>query len=136
MLAGQNSGPVYHWVNDELWEAPASPTVNVPFGSVVNPFGCDVWVLPASFFEMTVVSTGASVFDIGVGSSATTRYDNILDGATGETTLRNIIGTKDGGTNGGRPVKWLENEYLNIAEQASAVEGLEGYMHILWTPVV
>lgn len=134
MLSGQFSGDLKHWVNDTLWEAPASPTVDVPFGSVLNPFGRDVWVFPESFFEMTVVSSGASTFDIGVGEATATNYDNIVDGVSGASTLRNVNGTTDAGTNGGRPVKWLEGAYLNIAERSGAVEGLKGYMHIIWAP--
>jgi len=134
LMSGQFSGTVYHYTHDELFEAPASPTVDVPFGSIQNPFGRDVWVFPESFFEMTVVSTGASTVDIGVGSSATTSYDNIIDGVSLASTLRNVNGNADGGTAGGRPVKWLEGEYLNIAEKSGAVEGAKGRMHVVWAP--
>lgn len=134
ILAGQFSGPVYHYVAEDLWEAPDSPTVDVPFGSILNPFGVDVWILADSFFEMTVVSSGASTIDIGVNAAATTKGDTVIDGASGASTLRNITGASDGGTNGGRATKWAAGAYLNIAEASGAVEGLKGRMHVIWTP--
>lgn len=134
MLVGQDSGPVYHWVNSESWTAPASPTVDVPFGSVLNPWGVDVWVFPTSFFEITTESTGASTVDIGTNASATTKGDNVIDGASGAAAI-NLTGSKNAGTNGGGVIKWAAGTYLNIAEASGAVEGLVGVMHVIWSPV-
>ncbi len=47
--------------------------------SVLNPFGEDV-IITFAALNITTASTGASTIDVGVGSSATTAYDTLIDG--------------------------------------------------------
>ena len=89
--------------------------------SVANPFGEDV-IVTQCIVNVTTGSTGASTMDVGIGASASTSYDNLIDGLSGAT-----AGVyNDLGTNGKRCKLWQTTDYLTASEASGDVSGLAG----------
>jgi len=97
--------------------------------SVLNPFGEDV-IIYLAILNITTASTGASTMDVGVGSGATTSYDNLIDGHSGATA--GVFAAK--GTNGLFVKLWVSTEYLTVSEASGDVTGLAGELLIKFVP--
>lgn len=76
--------------------------------------------------DITTASTGASTIDVGVGSSASTSYDNLIDGHSGATA--GVFAAK--GTNGLLVKVWTAGQYITVSEASGDVSGLAGELHI------
>lgn len=97
--------------------------------AVLNPFGEDVIVTFAAL-NITTVSTGASTIDVGIGASASTAYDNLIDGHSGATA--GVYAEK--GTNGKLVKLWPSTEYLTVSEASGDVTGFVGELLIKYVP--
>ena len=99
--------------------------------SLLNPEGADLIVTKLTI-NVTTVATAACTLDGGVGSSASTKYDNLIDGqdvngATGA--FANL------GTNGKRAMLWEDDNYLTISKATGATAGLVGYAYVEYVRV-
>lgn len=97
--------------------------------AVLNPFGEDVIIIFAAL-NITTQSTGASTIDVGVGSSASTAYDTLIDGHSGATA--GVFAAK--GTNGLLVNLWTTSQYLTVSEASGDVAGLAGELIIRTLP--
>lgn len=92
--------------------------------SVENTYGTDLLVLRIVIF-VTTASTGACTIDVGEGNSASTSYDNIIDGLdVASTGASDNLG--DPGTNGNTVRAWRSGEYVNASMATGATAGLVG----------
>ncbi len=93
-------------------EALASGNANAFAFAVQNPEGIDCVVTNVVVDLTTAGGTASSVLDVDVAPDATSTGDSIIDGL-----VLNQTGTfdrhKDGGTNGGAPLKWDKNGGTN-----------------------
>jgi hypothetical protein len=89
-----------------------------------NTYGTDLLVLRIVIFVSTA-STGACTIDVGEGNSASTSYDNIIDGLdVSSTGASDNLG--DPGSNGHTVRAWRSGEYLNASMATGATAGLVG----------
>jgi len=89
-----------------------------------NTYGTDLLVLRIVIFVSTA-STGACTIDVGEGNSASTSYDNIIDGLdVNSTGASDNLG--DPGTNGHTVRVWRSGEYVNASMATGATAGLVG----------
>lgn len=95
--------------------------------SVLNPTG-EAVIITKCIVNITTASTGASTIDVGIGSSASTLYDNLIDGLSGAT----AGAYADLGTNGKRAKLWPAAEYLTASEASGDVAGLAGELLVFW----
>lgn len=95
--------------------------------SVLNPTG-EAVIITKCMVNITTPSDGASTIDVGIGSSASTLYDNLIDGLSGATA--GVFA--DLGTNGKRAKLWPAAEYLTASEASGDVSGLEGELIVQW----
>lgn len=95
--------------------------------SVLNPTG-EAVIVTKCIVNITTASTGASTIDVGIGSSASTSYDNLIDGLSGAT----AGAYADLGTNGKRAKLWPAAEYLTASEASGDVAGLAGELIVQW----
>lgn len=95
--------------------------------SVLNPTG-EAVIITYACLNITTASTGASTIDVGVGSSASTSYDNLIDGHSGAT----AGAFAEVGTNGKRAKLWPAAEYVTVSEASGDVAGLAGELLLHW----
>jgi len=89
-----------------------------------NTYGTDLLVLRIVIF-VTTASTGACTIDVGEGSSASSSYDNIIDGLdVSSTGASDNLG--DPGSNGHSVRAWRSGEYVNASMATGATAGLVG----------
>ena len=89
-----------------------------------NTYGTNLLVLRIVIF-VTTASTGACTIDVGEGNSASTSYDNIIDGLdVNSTGASDNLG--DPGTNGHTVRVWRSGEYVNASMATGATAGLVG----------
>jgi len=93
--------------------------------SVANPFG-EAVIVTSAILNITTQSTGASTIDVGIGSSASTSYDTLIDGQSGATA--GVFAEK--GTNGKLVNLWPTTSYLTVSEASGDVAGLAGELLI------
>lgn len=99
--------------------------------SILNPEGQALVITRATVYVSTV-SAGAASLNMGVGSGATTDYDNLIDGldvnaATGS--FDNMATNGQAGTNGKSTKVWASGSYLTGTGSATTV-GLVGRLFI------
>lgn len=98
--------------------------------SVLNPEGVDLIVVRC-IVNITTASTGASTIDAGIGASASTLYDTLIDGLSGATAgVYDAI--ENGGTNGDACQLWPAGQYLTCSEASGDVAGLVGELIVQW----
>jgi hypothetical protein len=95
--------------------------------SVLNPTG-EAVIITKCIVNLTTASTGASTIDVGIGASASTLYDNLIDGLSGAT----AGAYADLGTNGKRAKLWPAAEYLTASEASGDTTGLVGELIVQW----
>jgi len=100
--------------------------------SVLNPEGVAL-VITRAVLNITTASTGASTIDAGVGSSASTLYDTLIDGRSGATAgvFDNV---EDAGTNGEFTLLWPADQYVTVSEASGDVAGLAGELWLQYYP--
>lgn len=108
---------------------------STPVGSLVNPWGVDVYITRALLVVDTVASAACTV-DIGVAADATTSADNLIDGkdvnaATGY--FDNLISP---GTNGLAGKVWTTTQYVNVTKASGNANGLVGRLFIEAIPLI
>jgi len=98
---------------------------------LTNTYSSSLIVTDVLIFITTGQTTGATrTVDIGLGSGASTSYDNLIDGLD-LATAGVYSNLTDKGTNGGIGV-WRSGEYINASASASPT-GLVGYyaVHVI-----
>jgi hypothetical protein len=90
-----------------------------------NTYSTDLGIIRC-VIDVTTVATAACTADIGVGSSASTSYDNLLDGADLNVGVKMQDNLGDPGTNGKSIKKWPAGEYANASMASGATSGLVG----------
>ncbi len=119
-------------------EALASGNANAFAFAVQNPEGVDCVVTNVVVDLTTAGGTASSVLDVDVAPDATSTGDSIIDGL-----VLNQTGTfdrhKDGGTNGGAPLKWDKNggtnDYVTGKILAQNAANLVGTVIIEYVPL-
>lgn len=97
--------------------------------SLANPEGVDL-IVTRLVLDITTKATAACTLDAGVGSSATTSYDNLIDGLDVNAAAGVFDNVEDQGTNGKSAVRWESDGYLTISEKTGAIAGLVGNAYI------
>jgi hypothetical protein len=93
--------------------------------SVQNTYGTDLIVLRIVVF-ITTAATGSCTVDIGEGSSASSSFDNIIDGLNAGAGAGSADNLGDPGTNGHSSRVWKSGEYINASMASGAAAGLVG----------
>lgn len=104
------------------------------FKSVKNPWQKDMLVLPSSVLRITTQSGAASTLDIGKAADGTTSNDTLFDGLSGAA-AGTFEAAANGGSNGGKAIVLLANDYLNISEASGNVNALVADLHLLAVPL-
>jgi len=102
--------------------------------SLLNPEGVDV-IITSLTLDVTTVATGACTLDAGVGSGATTKYDNLIDGVDVNAAVITADNVKNAGSNGTSHIRWESDGYLTVSTATGAVAGLVGNAYISYTEV-
>lgn len=97
--------------------------------SLLNPEGVDL-IITALTLDVTTAATGACTLDAGVGSGATTKYDNIIDGVDVNAAAICADNVKNAGTNGTSHIRWESDNYLTVSTATGAVAGLVGNAYV------
>lgn len=97
--------------------------------SVLNPTG-EAQIVTYCAINATHESTGAATMDVGIGSSASTSYDNLIDGQS--VAAAGVFA--DLGTNGKRAKLWPAAEYLTASEATGDVAGFTGELLVQFAP--
>lgn len=100
-------------------------------GTIANPEGEDVMITRA-WLDVTTPATGAANVDVGVGATAATSSDNLIDGQSvggGGTTDIRLDNIMDHGTNGKPIMRWGSTEYVTVTASAS-LAGLVGNLYV------
>lgn len=98
--------------------------------SLLNPEGVDL-IITRLVIDVTTPATGAATVDAGVGATATTSDDTLLDGLDVGSAAILADNHSNPGTNGKALVKWPAGQYLTISPSAS-LAGLVGNAYIEW----
>lgn len=94
--------------------------------SVANPEGVTC-IIERAYLLIETPSSGASTIDVGVGASATTSYDNLIDGVSGAAAgvFSNL---KNAGSNGKADQLWTASQYITASEASGDTTGLAGWL--------
>lgn len=98
--------------------------------SLLNPEGEDL-IVTRCLIDVTTPATGAATADVGIGATATTSDDTLLDGVDIGTAAILADNIENPGTNGKALVKWPADEYLTVSPSAS-LAGLVGSAYVEW----
>lgn len=107
--------------------------------SIANPIGASAMILGAHVL-VTAASTGAATLDVGVGASATTGSDTLMDGITVNGVSANTIlsssNATDAGTNGaaGKGRLWTSSQFVTVQNKADTT-GLTGTLYVTYIPI-
>lgn len=100
----------------------ASSTGNIL--SVRNPEGKDVLVRRA-FLHVKTIAAASCTLDMGLGTGATTRYDNLLDGPEVHTApVDQLYDNLAGGTNALTGKVWKAGSYWTLTCESGDANGL------------
>ncbi len=102
--------------------------------SLLNPEGVDL-ILKRIILDITTPATAAGTLDAGLGSGATTSYDNLIDGLDVNTAAGVFDNIENQGTNGKSAVRWESDGYLTISKASGAMAGLIGNAYLEWVRV-
>jgi hypothetical protein len=102
--------------------------------SLANPEGVDL-IVTRLVLDVTTMATEACTLDAGVGQSATTNYDNLIDGLDVNAAAGVFDNITDIGTNGKSRQRWESDGYLTISEKTGAIAGLVGNAYIEYVRV-
>mgnify|MGYP000913347512 CR=1 FL=1 len=100
-------------------------------GAVVNPEGVPL-IIKRAFLYVATPSGGAATVDVGIGATATTSNDTLIDGKSVATAgvFDNIT---DKGTNGKERQLWPVGQYITVTASAT-LAGLVGALYIDYIP--
>lgn len=96
--------------------------------SQANPENASL-IVTRAVLHRTTKSTGAANADIGIGSSATTSYDNLLDGVDVGAAEGAEDNVDEQGTNGLSTMLWPAAHFLTMTGSASTA-GLVGTLYV------
>ena len=98
--------------------------------SVENPEGADL-IVTRLVLDVTTPATGAGTVNAGIGATAATSDDTLLDGLDVGSAAILADNHSNPGTNGLALVKWGSAEYLTVTASAS-LAGLVGNAYVEW----
>lgn len=107
-----------------------SATTGGAVASIANPEGQRV-IITRCVLDIQTGSSGAASVDVGVGSSASTSYDNLIDGCSVATagSFDNFATNGQAGTNGKSTQVWASSSYVTVTGSATTA-GLVGFIMI------
>lgn len=96
--------------------------------SIANPEGQRL-IIRRAILDVQTASNGAASVDVGVGSSASTSYDNLIDGCSVATagSFDNFATNGQAGTNGKSTQVWAAANFVTVTGSATTA-GLAGYL--------
>lgn len=97
--------------------------------SLANPEGADL-IVTRLVLDITTPATAACTLDAGIGSGATTSYDNLIDGVDVNAAAGVFDNVEDGGSNGQAVYRWESDGYLTVSEKTGAIAGLVGNAYV------
>jgi hypothetical protein len=103
-------------------------TTGGAIAGVLNPFGVDLLIVGTAV-RTTTFSTGAANIDVGIGATATTSNDTLIDGLAVGTAAKTASGDIAHGTNGLGVRVWGDDEYLTVTGSADS-SGLVGTVDV------
>ena len=108
----------------------AAATTGGGIASIANPEGAAIFITRV-ILNVTTISTGAAAVNVGVGSSATTDYDNLIDGVDVNTAVIVADNMKNAGSNGKGGQPWPAAHFLNLTGSATTA-GMVAELIIQW----
>jgi hypothetical protein len=112
----------------EIELAGVAATTGGAIAGVANPEGADL-IITRCILRTTTHSTGAANLDIGIGASATTSNDTLLDGIAVGSAGKIADNIDDQGTNGQSYQLWGASQFLTVTGSATTV-GMVGKLFI------
>lgn len=93
-----------------------------------------------AYILVTAASTGAATLDVGIGASATTGSDTLMDGVVvnglAANTVVSSVNVTDSGTNGaiGKGRLWTSSTFVTVQNKADTT-GLTGTLYVTYIPI-
>lgn len=103
------------------------------FASKANPFGRSVIITRAVLY-VTTKSTGASTMDMGVGATAATASDLLIDGVNTGAAAGVFDNITNKGTNGLSTNLWPSSSFVTVKEDTGDVSGLVARLYLECLP--
>jgi hypothetical protein len=113
MSTGNFEGGAYH-----ATLTAATVTTGGAVLSLANPEGADIYVTRL-IIKLTTVATGAGAIDAGIGATAATSDDTLIDGLDVHSAVGVFDNLKNAGTHGLAGVKWASDKFLTITASAT-----------------
>jgi hypothetical protein len=107
---------------------PTAATTGGAVASVKNPEGADL-LITRVVLRTTAFSTGAADLNIGIGATATTEDDTLIDGIAVGTAVKIADNIKEKGTNGLERKLWPAAHFLTVTGSATTA-GLAGKVYV------
>ncbi len=101
--------------------------------ATLNPGNADL-IITKLILDVTTPATGSATADIGVGATAATSDDSLLDGVDVGTSAILADNVDNQGTNGKASVRWPAGEYLTVSPSAT-LAGLVGNVYVQYVRV-
>jgi len=98
----------------------------------LNPTGREILILDA-FLHMTTEATGAATADVGIGATATTSDDTLMDGVDIGAAAILATASNNPGTDGGTGRIVASGEYVTVDWKADPAGGV-GILYVLYVP--
>lgn len=98
-----------------------------------NPYPGSILILDA-FLDITTQASGSATADVGVGSTATTSDDTLMDAADVGAAVVFLTASNDAGDNGGTGRVLLEDYYVTVDWKADPAS-LVGTLFVLYVPL-
>ncbi len=98
-----------------------------------NPYAGDILILDA-FLDITTKSTSAATADVGIGATATTTGDTLMDAADIGAATALLSASNDAGSNGGNNRVAASGEFVTVDWKADPV-GAVGTLYVLYVPI-
>ncbi|MCR4375913.1 MAG: hypothetical protein NUW22_13800 [Acidobacteria bacterium] len=108
--------------------AGVAATTGGAIASIANPEGVAL-VITRAVLSRTTKSTGAAAVNIGVGTGATTSYDNLIDGVAAGAAEGAEDNVTDIGSNGKSRQPWPAASFVTVTGESSTA-GLVGTLYL------
>lgn len=109
----------------------ATVTTGGAVASLANPLGVDL-IITRALVNVTTKATGVATIDVGVGATATTSNDGLLDGLDVGTAagLFDNLNATNAGTNGKSSKTWSASQFVTATASAT-LAGLVGTLTLI-----
>ena len=94
-----------------------------------------IHVISKVILRVTTAATSAGTMDVGIGTSATTLYDTLIDGLDVNTATGIFDNITNKGTNGLPTRNLAAGSYITASAASGAVAGMVGVAYIEYWPI-